>query len=151
MRLCGFIASLISNRKRRSILILCCCTFRNISMCFLFFFLSSPWVLLLFVQRESGAYTINMEKMDYLDKMIVLIELDATIMMTLTLVLYSAHPTKCLENSSVSIHHLQIYSVTVCILLQFNQISCHIQENFFQINEKLLSDINDLNLPIIHI
>lgn len=81
----------------------------------MFFYFISMGFGFMFVQRESDAYTINMAKMDCLDKMIVLIDLDATIMMTLTLVLYSAHLTKCLENSSVSIHHLQIYSVTVCI------------------------------------
>lgn len=82
-------------------------------MCFFFFIYYD------FVQRESGAYTINMEKMDYLDKMNALIDLDATIMMTLTLDLYSVHPTKCLENFLALIHHLQNYSVTVrifCIL-----------------------------------
>lgn len=56
-----------------------------------------------------------MEKMDCLDKMIVLIDLAAMIMMTLTLASYSVHPTKCLENFSVLIHHLQISSVMVSV------------------------------------
>lgn len=64
---------------------------------------------------------INMEKMDYLDKMIVLIEIDATTMMTLTLDLYSGHPMKCLENFSALIHHLLIYLVTVSIYFLYTQ------------------------------
>lgn len=64
-------------------------------------------------QRESDAFMINTEKMACLDKMNVLIDLDAMIMMTSTLDSYSGHQMKYSENSSVLIRHSPNFLVVV--------------------------------------